>query len=91
MNERKDILERVKHLMKENSEIKVNCSKLARQLNCDRRTVSRYIYITRSGKEASQREYPKKADGFEHIIEEKVKTTAPAIAFAIFVRTAVTN
>ena len=51
MNERKDILERVKHLMKENSEIKVNCSKLARQLNCDRRTVSRYIDITRSGKE----------------------------------------
>ena len=79
MNERKDILERVKHLMKENSEIKVNCSKLARQLNCDRRTVSRYIYITRSGKEASQREYPKKTDGFEHVIEEKVKTTAPAI------------
>ena len=51
MNERKDILERVKHLMKENSEIKVICSKLARQLNCDRRTVSRYIDITRSGKE----------------------------------------
>ena len=80
MNERKDILEKVKHLMKENSEIKVNCSKLARQLNCDRRTVSRYIDITRSGKEATQREYPKKTDGFEHIIEEKVKTTAPAIA-----------
>ena len=80
MNERKDILERVKHLMKEDSGIKVNCSKLARQLNCDRRTVSRYIYITRSGKEALQREYPKKTDGFEHIIEEKVKTTAPAIA-----------
>ena len=80
MNERKDILERVKHLMKEDSGIKVNCSKLARQLNCDRRTVSRYIDITRSGKEATQREYPKKTDGFEHIIEEKVKTTAPAIA-----------
>lgn len=29
MNERKDILERVKHLMKEDSGIKVNCSKLA--------------------------------------------------------------
>lgn len=66
--------------MKDNSGIKVNCSKLARQLNCDRRTVSRYIEITRSGKEATQREYPKNTDGFEHIIEEKVKTTAPAIA-----------
>ena len=50
MNERNDSLERVKHLMKENSEIKVHSSKLARQLNCDRRTVSRYIDITRSGK-----------------------------------------
>ncbi len=80
MNERKDILERVKHLMKEDSGIKVNCSKLARQLNCDRRTVSRYIDITKSGKELPPRVIPKKTDGFEHIIEEKVKTTAPAIA-----------
>lgn len=80
MNERKDILERVKHLMKEDSGIKVNCSKLARQLNCDRRTVSRYIDITKSGKELPPRVIPKKTDGFEHIIEEKVKTPAPAIA-----------
>lgn len=58
----------VKHLMKEDSEIKVNCSKPARQLNCDRRTVSRYIDMTKSEKEAAQREYPKKTDGFEHII-----------------------
>ena len=50
MNERKDIFERVKYIMKDDSEIKVNCSKLARQLNCDRRTVSRYIDITKSGK-----------------------------------------
>ena len=80
MNEQKDILERVKHLMKEDSGRKVYCSKLARQLNCGRRTVSRYIDMTKSGKEAAQREYPKETDGFEHIIEEKVKTTAPAIA-----------
>lgn len=60
-------IERVKHSMKENSEIKVNSSKLARQLNCDRRSVSRYIDITRSVKETTQREYPKKTDGFEHI------------------------
>ena len=80
MNERKDIFERVKYIMKDDSEIKVNCSKLARQLNCDRRTVSRYIDITKSGKELPPRVIPKKTDGFEHIIEEKVKTTAPAIA-----------
>ena len=66
--------------MKDDSATKVICSKLARQLNCDRRTVSWYIDITKNGKEATQREYPKKTDGFEHIIEEKVKTTAPAIA-----------
>ena len=80
MNERKDILERVKHLMKEDSGIKVNYSKLARQLNCDRRTVSRYIDITKSGKELPPRVIPKKTDGFDHIIEEKGKTPAPAIA-----------
>ena len=80
MNERKDIFEKVKHMIKEEPEIKVNCSKLARQLNCDRRTVSRYVNMAKSGRKAPQRAYPKKTDGFEHIIEEKVKTTAPAIA-----------
>lgn len=34
MNQRKDILERVKHIMKEQPELKVNCSKLARPLDC---------------------------------------------------------
>lgn len=68
MNQRKNILERGKHIMKEQPDLKKNFSKLARQLNCDRRTVSRYMWID------------KKAGGFEHIIEEKIKTTAPAIA-----------
>ena len=80
MNERKDILEKVKYLMKESNEIKINCSKLARQLNCDRRTVSRYIDMATGVQEFSERQYAKKTDGFEQIIEEKVKTTAPAIA-----------
>ena len=80
MNERKDILERVKHLMKEKSDTKINCSELARRLNCDRRTVGRYIDLAKSEKAIPQRTLPKKTDGFEHIIEEKVKTTAPAIA-----------
>ena len=80
MNERKDIFEKVKHMIKEEPEIKVNCSKLARRLNCDRRTVSRYVNMAKNGRKAPLRTYPKKTDGFEHIIEEKVKTTAPAIA-----------
>lgn len=80
MNFRKDIFERVKYIMKEHPEMKVNCSKLARQLNCDRRTVSRYVELAKNGKKPAKRVYQKKTDGFEKIIEEKVKTTAPAIA-----------
>ena len=80
MNFRKDIFERVKYIMKEHPEMKVNCSKLARQLNCDRRTVSRYVELAKNGKKPAKRVYQKKTDGFENIIEEKVKTTAPAIA-----------
>ena len=80
MNLRKDIFERVKYIMKEQPEMKVNCSKLARQLNCDRRTVSRYVELAKNGKKPAKRVYQKKTDGFENIIVEKVKTTAPAIA-----------
>ena len=80
MNLRKDIFERVKYIMKEQPEMKVNCSKLERQLNCDRRTVSRYVELAKNGKKPTKRVYQKKTDGFEKIIEEKVKTTAPAIA-----------
>ena len=75
MNFRKDIYERVKYIMKEQSEMKVNCSKLGRQFNCDRRTVSRYVELAKNGEKPSQRVYQKKTDGFEHIIEEKVKTS----------------
>ena len=80
MNLRKDIFERVKYIMKEQPEMKVNCSKLERQLNCDRRTVSRYVELAKNGKKPTKRVYQKKTDGFEKIIEEKVKTTAPARA-----------
>ena len=80
MNLRKDIYERVKYIMKEQPEMKVNCSELARRLNCDRRTIRRYVELAKNGEKPSKRVYQKKTDGFEHIIEEKVKTTAPAIA-----------
>ena len=73
MNERKDILERVKHLMKEDSGIKVNCSKLARQLNCDRRTVSRYIDITKSGKELPPRVIPKRRTVLSILLRKRLK------------------
>ena len=52
MNFRKDIYERVDYIMKEQSEMKVNCSKLGRQFNCDRRTVSRYVELAKKRREA---------------------------------------
>ena len=68
MNLRKDIYERVKYIMKEQSEMKVNCSELARRLNCDRRTIRRYVELAKNGEKPSKRVYQKKTDGFEHII-----------------------
>ena len=88
MNFRKDIYERVKYIMKEQSEMKVNCSKLGRQFNCDRRTVSRYVELAKNGEKPSQRVYQKKTDGFEHIIEEKVKTILTTL-FSVQVQEAI--
>lgn len=67
--------------MKKHSE-KINYASVARQYNCDYRTVKRYfendVKITR---ERKQRKVTKKTDGFEAIIEEKAFTYhAPAIA-----------
>ena len=69
--------------MKEQPELKVNCSKLARQLNCDRRTVSRYVEIAKNGEKPPRRVYPKKTDGFEHINEEKVDISDTGSGFDI--------
>ena len=60
----------MKYIMKERHELK----ELARQINFDRRTVSRYVELTKKGKKPAKRVYQKKKDGFENIIEEKVKT-----------------
>ena len=57
MNKRKDIFEKVKHMIKKDAEIKINCSEIARQMNCDRRTVSRYIDLTKAGKVPEHRIY----------------------------------
>ena len=43
MNYRKDIYEKVKFMLKDNTQVNINCSKLARQYGCDRRTVSKAI------------------------------------------------
>ena len=41
MDYRKDIFEKVKFMLKDSSQVNINCSKLARQYGCDRRTVSK--------------------------------------------------
>ena len=43
MNYRKDIYEKVKFMLKDKSNVNINCSKIARQYGCDRRTVSKAI------------------------------------------------
>lgn len=80
MNYRKDILERVTYILKNDSETKINYAKLAKQFDCDWRTIKSHVLHAKEGKEPPKRKYQKKTDGFEKIIEEKVKTGAPAIA-----------
>ena len=80
MNYRKDIYEKVKFMLKDNSEININCSKIARQYGCDRRTVSNAINAVKNNLSPPKVNRPRKTDGFELIIKEKVKTGAPAIA-----------
>lgn len=80
MNYRKDIYEKVKFMLKDNSNVNINCSKLARQYGCDRRTVSKAINSVKNNLPPPKVNKPRKTDGFELIIEEKLKTGAPAIA-----------
>ena len=80
MNYRKDIYEKVKFMLKDNSNVNINCSKLARQYGCDRRTVSKAINAVKNNLPPPKVSKPRKTDGFELIIEEKLKTGAPAIA-----------
>lgn len=79
---RKDIKE-VVHLMKLNDE-KINCAAIARQYDCDYRTVQKYYNERDSQKDKKKRmprKVKKKIDGYEAIIEDKyLKHNSPAIA-----------
>lgn len=61
---------------------KVIFAEVARQYDCDYRTVEKYYYERDQGvkKKRAPRKIKKKIDGFEDIIESKVKAKAPAIA-----------
>jgi len=80
MNYRKDIYEKVKFMLKEKDGIKLNYAKLGRQYNCDPRTIKKHVEQVKRDASPPKRIIVKKTDGFEAIIEEKVKTGAPAIA-----------
>lgn len=80
MNYRKDIYEKVKFMQKEKDDLKINYAKLGRQFNCDPRTVKKHVERVQNDEPSPKRIVVKKTDGFEAIIEEKVKTGAPAIA-----------
>ena len=84
MNYRKDIYEKVNFMLKDKSNVNINCSKLARQYGCDRRTVSKAINAVKNNLPPPKANKPRKTDGFELIIEEKLKTGAPAIAICIY-------
>ena len=86
VNYRKDIYEKVKFMLKENPEANINCSKLARIYGCDRRTISKNIDIVKNNMPPPKLKRAKKTDGFEQIIEEKVKTGAPAIAICNYLK-----
>lgn len=85
MNYRKDIYEKVKFMLKDNTQVNINCSKLARQYGCDRRTVSKAINAVKNNLPQPKVNKPRKTDGFELIIEEKLKTGAPAIAICNYI------
>ena len=64
MNIRNDIYEKVKFMLKETPEIKINYAKLGRQFNCDHRTIEKHIEAVNENKPVSSRKYTKKTDDF---------------------------
>lgn len=73
-------------MLKENPEANINCSKLARIYGCDRRTVSKNIDAVKNNMPPPKSNRTKKTDGFESIIEEKVKTGVPAITICNYLK-----
>ena len=64
MNYRKDIYEKVKFMLKDNSEVNINCSKIARQYGCDHRTVSNAVNAVKNNLSPPKVNRPRKTDGF---------------------------
>ena len=56
-------------MLKDKSNVNINCSKLARQYGCDRRTVSKAINAVKNNLPPPKANKPRKTDGFELIIQ----------------------
>jgi transposase len=65
--------------------IKPNYSKIARQYNCDPRTVKRY-YLNQQQTNRKQRTVTKVLDGFEAIVINKIECGANAYAIYNFIK-----
>ncbi len=85
MNIRKDIYEKMQYLTKNEEEIKVNYSKLARKYDCDYRTVKKY-YQNKDKEVIIKRKVKTKIDGFERIIASKIEAGAPAVAIFKYIK-----
>ena len=80
---RKDIYERMKIMQKDG--IKPNYAKIARQMDCDYRTVKKYFEGKEQKLEKAHR--PSKLDGYRQIIENKVDLGCTGYAIYRFIQT----
>lgn len=80
---RKDIYERVKKLKQD--EIKPNYAQLAKQYNCDYRTVKKY-FEQKNEVEKKQIQKPSKLDGYKEIINDKLEIPCNYMAIYRFIK-----
>ena len=68
MNYRKDIYEKVKFMLKDKSNVNINCSKLAHQYGFDRRTVSKAINAVKNNLPPPKANKPRKTEGISLVL-----------------------
>ena len=75
-------------LMSKKHNTKINYASIARQYDCDYRTVKKYFELKPTeSKERKKRKIKKLLDGYEEIIKEKyIKYHSPSIAIYVFLK-----
>lgn len=81
---RKDVYERMRQMKQEG--VKPNFAAVARQYNCDYRTVKRYYDQPSQEERKRKPSKPSKLDEFKGIVEEKLEIPATAISIFHFIR-----